>query len=135
MNKTSILFVAVLVAATGFIGSLSAQSALKDVQRVRDGIIHVGMAYEISRKCGSLRPRKFRGISFLQSLKNYAHELGYSDAEVDAYINDDAEEDRLEAIARQQLAHLGVVEGNEATYCAVGLSQISGNTRVGWLLR
>lgn len=135
MRKTPMIIVAALVAATGFAGSLSAQTPLKDVLHVRDGIIHVGMAYEISQKCSSIRARTFRGLGFLQSLKSHAAGLGYSDADVDAYINDDAEEDRLEGIARQQLTRLGVIEGDEATYCAVGRAQISANTRVGWLLR
>ncbi len=125
-----------LIAATVMgAGYASAQTELKDVTRVRDGIVHVGMAYELSEQCGDLSARLFRGLSFLQSLKNHARQLGYSDAEIDAYINDNAEKDRLEAIARAQLVRLGVVEGNEATYCAVGRQQIEANTRVGWLLR
>ena len=135
MAKIPALVLAALVAITGFAGALSAQPPLKDVQRVRDGIIHVGMAYEISEKCSSIRARTWRGITFLQSLKSHAEGLGYTDAQIDAYINDDAEKDRLEAIARGELARLGIVEGDEGTYCAVGRSQIAANTRVGWLLR
>ena len=135
MRKAPVLALSIVVAAVGFAGAVSAQSALKDVQRIRDGIIHVGMAYEISERCDSLRPRTFRGISFLNSLKNHANELGFSDAEVDAYVNDDAEKDRLEGIARQQLANLGAEAGNDASYCAVGRAQMDANTRVGWLLR
>lgn len=135
MKKTSVLIMAALVAAAGIAGSASAQSALKDVQRVRDGIIHVGMAFEISEQCDSLRPRTFRGLSFLNTLKNYATELGFSDADIDAYINDDAEKDRLEGIARQELIRLGAEQGNAATYCAVGRAQMDAGTRVGWLLR
>lgn len=116
-------------------GHLSAQTALKDVAEVRDGIIYVGMAYEISEECGSIDARLFRGIGYLQSLRRRASDLGYSDAEIDAYINNDAEKDRLEGIARAQLAQLGVVRGDEASHCAVGRAQIASNTRVGWLLR
>jgi hypothetical protein len=116
-------------------GPAGAQTPLKDVAYVRDGIIHVGMAYEISEKCGELSARLFRGLGFLQSLKNHARGLGYTDAEIDAYVNDAAEKDRLEAIARAALADLGVVEGVESSYCAVGRAQIAANTRVGWLLR
>lgn len=135
MKKSSVLILSILVATAGFAGSVSAQSALKDVQHVRDGIIHVGMAYEISERCDSLRPRTFRGISFLNSLKNHATELGFSDDQIDAYVNDDAEKDRLEGIARQELARLGAVAGNDDTFCAVGRAQMDANTRVGWLLR
>ncbi|PJI92265.1 hypothetical protein BC777_1110 [Yoonia maricola] len=128
---TAVLTFATVISA----GHLSAQTALKDVAKVRDGIIFVGMAYEISERCDSINARLFRGLNYLQSLRSHARDLGYSEAEIDAYINDDAEKDRLEGIARRQLADLGVIRGDEATYCSVGRAQMDANTRVGWLLR
>lgn len=133
--KRLVMIAVITLSIVAAAGSLSAQTALKDVPQIRDGIIDVGMAYELSEKCGSVSARLFRGIGFLQSLRNEAAQLGYSEAEIDAYINDKAEKRRLEAIARAQLASLGVVEGEEATYCAVARSQMAANTRVGWLLR
>ena len=120
--------------------TLTAQSALalgplKDVATVRDGIIAVGMAYEIGDKCGSIEARYLRGLGVLNKIKAEAAGLGYSDAEIDAYIGDDAEKDRLEAMARQQLADLGAVVGDEASFCAVGAAQIAAGTQVGQLLR
>ena len=120
--------------------TLTAQSALalgplKDVAAVHDGIIAVGMAYEIGDKCGSIEARYLRGLGYLNELKATAASLGYSDAEIDAYIDDDTEKDRLEAVARQQLADLGAVPGDEASYCAVGAAQIAAGTQVGQLLR
>ena len=129
------ILAAAAVAAAGLAAPSSAQTPLKDVAEIRDGIIHVGMAYEISEKCGDIDARLFRGIGFLNSLKRRARALGYSEAEIDAYVNDEAEKDRLEGIARGLLADLGVVSGDEASYCAVGRAQIAANTRVGWLLR
>ncbi len=114
---------------------LAAQTPLRDVAKVRDGIVFVGMAYEISEQCDELSARLFRGLSYLNSLRSHARELGYSEAEIEAYIDDRAERDRLEAIARNSLAELGVVDNDAATYCAVGRAQIAANTRVGWLLR
>ena len=120
--------------------TLTAQSALalgplKDVATVRDGIIAVGMAYEIGDKCGSIEARYLRGLGVLNQIKAEAAGLGYSDAEIDAYIGDDGEKDRLEAMARQQLADLGAVVGDEASFCAVGAAQIAAGTQVGQLLR
>lgn len=122
-------------AVTMSAGHAVAQVALKDVPEVRDGIIYVGMAYEISERCDSISARLFRGLGYLQSLRSHARSLGYSEDEIEAYINDEAEKDRLEAIARAQLASLGAIPGDEASYCAVGRAQIAANTRVGWLLR
>ena len=133
--KTPGLISAIALACIISAGAASAQTALKDVAHVRDGIIDVGMAYELSEHCDSIRARLFRGLGFLQSLKGHASELGFTDEEIDDYVNDRNEKKRLEAIARAKLATLGVVEGEEASYCAVGRAQIAANTRVGWLLR
>jgi len=133
--KTPGLISAIALACIISAGAASAQTALKEVAHVRDGIIDVGMAYELSEHCDSIRARLFRGLGFLQSLKGHASELGFTDEEIDDYVNDRNEKKRLEAIARAKLATLGVVEGEEASYCAVGRAQIAANTRVGWLLR
>ena len=76
-----------------------------------------------------------RGINYLYSLKGIASGLGYSDAEIEAYIDDKSEERRLEGIARQRLASMGAVAGNAETYCAVGRAEISKGSAVGRLLR
>ncbi|PUB19080.1 DUF5333 domain-containing protein [Yoonia sediminilitoris] len=127
---TSVALLAVLATS-----GAAAQTALRDVARVRDGIIQVGMAYEISEQCSSISARLLRGLSFLQELKSYAKSQGFSDAEIEAYVDDRAEKRKLERIARQQLAALGAVDGRPATYCRVGRNQIAQNTRVGWMLR
>jgi hypothetical protein len=114
---------------------LAVDVPLKDVPYVRDGIIATGIAYEISRVCDSIDARMIRGAMFLLSLKDHASDLGYSDAEIDAYINDQAEKDRLEAVARQILREMGAVEGQPETYCTVGRAEIAADTPVGHLLR
>ena len=134
MTRATLLLTAAGLMIVAFAGAASAQS-LRDLPRVRDGIVHVGMAYELSEKCGSLKARTLRGIGFLQDLKRFALSQGYTEAQIEAYVDDRSEQRRLEAIARDQLARLGVVEGEEATYCAVGRDQIARQTRVGWLLR
>lgn len=135
MRKISILAFAVIAGAIGLAGNLSAQTALKDVSHVREGIIAVGMAVEISDKCSSIKPRTLRGINYLQSLQNHARSLGFSQAQIDAYVDDRDEKRRLEGIARARLADMGVVNGQETTYCAVGRAQIAEGSAVGRLLR
>lgn len=135
MNKVLIMVVALAMGVIGLAGSASAKPALKDVAEVREGIIAIGMAYEITQKCGSIRPRYFRAIGYLNTLKDHAKELGYSDSEIDAYTGDKTEENRLKGIARARLAELGAVSGNEASYCAVGRAEIAKNDTVGQLMR
>ena len=54
---------------------------------------------------------------------------------VRAYVDDDAEKDRLEGIARARLADMGAVTGQAATYCTVGRTEIARGSAIGQLLR
>ena len=131
MRKT-LLTAAALVAACA--GTVRAEG-LKDEAEIRDGLLVVGMAYEISEKCGSIDARTLTGIRTLLNLKSRARELGYSSEEIETYIDNKPEKKRLEAIARAQLVELGVTPGVEETYCAVGRDQIAKGSGVGRLLR
>ncbi len=136
MTKTlKMLSVATVLGLTVLGGAATAKPALKDVTYVREGIIVAGMAYELSENCSSVSARLLRGISYLYSLRDHAKELGYSNNEIDAYINDKAEENRLTVIARGRLADKGVIAGQEATYCDVARSEMAAGTVVGNLLR
>lgn len=106
-----------------------------NVERVTEGLIATGMAYELSEKCGDVDARLLRGLNFLFGLKAHLRQLGYSNAEVDAFVDDRAEKDRLEAIARERLTALGVRTDDAATYCIVARAQIAQGTQVGRLLR
>lgn len=135
MKKSAIIFGAIAVVVTGLAGAASAKPALKDVGAVREGIIATGMAYEITQKCGSISPRYFRALGYLNTLKDHARGLGYTDSEIDAYTGDKAEENRLADVARERLVALGVVAGDEASYCAVGRAEIVKNSLIGQLMR
>ncbi len=112
-----------------------ANPPLKDVEAVREGLITAGMALELDDKCGDVSVRMIRGLNFLRGLENHARDLGYSEAEIDAYTSDSVEEERLKGIARARLSDLGVVPGDEATYCTVARAQIQQGTQLGRLLR
>lgn len=115
---------------------LAAQDSppLGQVERITEGLIETAIAYEIGERCDSIDGRRLQGIAFLWSLHSHARSLGYSAAEIDAYIDDDQEKDRLEAIARQRLRDMGAVEGEWGTYCEVGRAEIAKGSQIGRLL-
>ena len=116
-------------------GSASAERYPGDVTEVTDGLIAVGMAIELADKCDGVSERRLRGLNFLFSLKGILEDRGFSDAEIDAYIDDRTEKARLEAIARQRLNALGVRTSDPASYCRVARAQIAEGSQVGRLLR
>lgn len=134
MRKSPFVFAALFgVVLTS--GSLSAQTQLSDVPKITEGVITIGMAYEITEQCSSISPRYLRANSFINELKAHARSLGFTRAQIEAYIDNDAEEARLEAIARQRLAALGVDDSRPETYCTVGRAEIAKGSAIGWLMR
>ena len=126
-----------LIAGFGVIAGATAanQPPLGDVAEIREGLIAAAIAYEIGDKCDSLDARMMRGIAYLNGLRSTAEGLGYSEDEIRAYMEDDAEKDRLEAMARERLRSLGGVEGEWETYCAVGRAEMAADSAIGRLLR
>lgn len=130
--KSMIPFVLGAVLMTG---NAQAQASPSDVTRVSEGLIAAGMAIELGDFCDGVSVRLLRGVNFLQGLKGDLRDAGFSNEQIDAYIDNDQEKDRLEAIARARLADLGVVTSDRSTYCTVALGQIEQATQVGRLLR
>ncbi|WP_239479693.1 DUF5333 domain-containing protein [Actibacterium sp. 188UL27-1] len=115
--------------------SAAAKPALRDNKVVTDGLVSVGIAIEIGEKCNSISARTLRGISYLNSLKGTARKQGYTDAEIDAFVDNKAEKKRLEQQARAYLKSKGASGGVGQAYCKVGAAEIAAGTAAGRLLR
>lgn len=126
--------------ALGLLAALPTVAAAQDlpplgqVEVITEGLINTAIAYELDRKCDELEGRRLQGIAFLWSLESEARQLGYSRQEIEAFIDDDEEKDRLEGIARERLRGMGAVEGQWDTYCAVGREEIAKASPIGRLL-
>ena len=133
---TRIAIAALIAAVTAGLGtSVAARPSLSEVPEVTNALITAGMAIELAEHCDDVSVRYVRGLSYLASVRSEARAMGYSDDEIEAFVDNDAQKDRLAAQSRARLADLGVERGNPASYCAVGLAQISRDTSVGQLLR
>ena len=115
--------------------ALSQSVPLKEVEHVREGLITAGMALKIDEECSSVTVRMLRGLAFLNGLRSHAEGLGYTDAQIEAHLDDKAEEMRLRAIANDRLAAKGAVVGDAASYCAVGEAEMAAGSQLGRLLR
>lgn len=135
-SKRNVISSLALIAGFAILaGATAAKPGLNNEARITDGLISTAIAYEIGSKCDSLEPRIIQGINFLYELRTEAQTLGYSGAEIDDYIENEAEKDRLEVIARDRLRDMGGVEGEWETYCAVGRAEIATGSQIGQLLR
>lgn len=134
MTTTGSLTTAALALALSA-GAAAANPEIGKVSYITEGLINTAIAYEIDRVCDELVGRRLAGLNFLWSLKEHASSLGFSDEEIRAYVDNRAEKDRLEAIARARLRDMGAIEGRPDTYCAVGRAEIAAGSPVGRFLR
>ncbi|WP_074257603.1 DUF5333 domain-containing protein [Vannielia litorea] len=125
--------VVTVMLALGFSGAAAAKS-LADSRAVTGGLISVGIALEVAEKCPEISTRTIKGYSFLNSLKSQARKEGFSDAEIEAYVDDKAEKEKLIAKARAYMKSKGV-DGSTASYCKLGREEIAANTQAGALMR
>lgn len=125
-----------LVAASLVIAApLAAKPPLGEVAEIDDALFDLGIADRIRKECPSISARMFRAMTYLRDLEQRARALGYSDAEIDAYTDSDADKDRLRAKAAAFFEAKGVDTSDPQSYCALGLQEIQKESRIGSLLR
>lgn len=110
-------------------------AGLRDHAGVNNGLVTAGITEEIYETCPSISVRKIRGLLYLRSLYNMALDAGYTEEEIDAYVDNEEEEARLRVLANRYLASKGAIEGDPETYCAVGRAEIAAGSRIGSFLR
>ncbi len=127
---------AILLCSALFATPLYAEPSkpLGEVSEIRESLLAVGIAYRITEKCSSLRPRYIKGFSYLNSIKNRARELGYSDSAIEAYVNSPEEKKALEDEGMRRLAEQGASGDDNEAFCQVGRSEIEKGTLVGGFL-
>ncbi len=131
MFKIMIPAVVVTMIAT----TVVAKPALRDVPAIDDALLAVGLADEIRKQCPNISARYIKALRFMNGLRDKAQNMGYSDAEIDAYRKSSADKARLKAEGKTYLSANGVKVGNPQSYCTLGRAEIEKSSQIGTLLR
>lgn len=107
---------------------------LSDNDYVNDRLIQARVADRIRNECDSISARFVFAYSQARALKQYALDQGYSDAEIEAFLDSKADKDRVKAAAEAYLAANGAVAGDEAGFCALGAREIAAGSVAGSLI-
>lgn len=128
--------VAVAMALTVWGGAAAAaKPPLREVAQINDGLFHIAVANEIRKSCDSIDARVLKAVWTMQALKRQAKDLGYTEAEIDAFTSNDAEKDRMRARGAKYYAERGVDPANPQDMCALGRAEIETHSQIGVLLR
>lgn len=123
------------VAAAPVAASANTRPPLSEVKEITDGIMVLGIANTIRRRCDGISGRMIRGWSYVQALKARANELGYSDTEIRALLDDKAAEKRLIDEGLAYVESKGVDRNDPASLCAFGREEIKKSSLIGSFLR
>ncbi|SLN30612.1 hypothetical protein AQS8620_00966 [Aquimixticola soesokkakensis] len=108
---------------------------LRDQARIDNSMLQVAIAYEVSEKCDSIDARKLKGLNYLWTLRGVASDLGYSDAQIKAYVESKAEKARIRKLGEAYVASKGLDPKVSADLCTLGTQEIASQSLIGSLLR
>jgi Family of unknown function (DUF5333) len=124
-------FAALLAAATPVL----ALEPLPEERFINDSLRAGRIGDVIRNTCPTMHARMFVVLAKIEGLKSYALEKGYTRDEVEAFIKNKDQKNRLKAEAAAYLAAAGAVEGDAESYCKVGRDEIAKGSLIGELLR
>jgi len=131
MHMTGTGFAALAVAA--LVPAASAASLSQEAD-INGALFEIAVANEIRKRCDSISPRIFTALSRMRALKDEARKRGYSDAEIDAYVNDEVEQQKMRERRNAYLRAHGAEPKDGPSLCALGQSEIAKQSRIGSLL-
>lgn len=112
----------------------AALEPLAQEKYINDRLIAARIADRIRRECPSIEGRIVYAYMKARELKAYARKKGYSEAEIEAFLDSRADKDRIYAVAEDYMAGKGVTSGDAESYCRLGREEIARDTVTGSLL-
>jgi hypothetical protein len=112
-------------------GVAQALPPLRDNAHVTQRLVGARIGDVIRRTCPSIHPRIITFMIETNRLKSYVLSLGYTEAEIEAFIEDKAEQARIKALAAAYMKANGVVEGDVESYSRMGRAEIARSSITG----
>lgn len=129
MTRVSLAALGFLIAATpGWAG-------LADETDINEALVAIAAADKIRRECDTIGGRMFKAQSFANDLKDVARARGYSDAEIDAYLDSRDERAKVRAQRNVYFESHGASNLDPASLCVLGHAEIARKSRIGHLLK
>lgn len=116
-------------------GASTASADLSGEGDINAGLLAVAAADKIRRECGDISGKFWTARSYANQLKGMAKERGYTDDQIDAYINDDAEKAKMRERRNAYFESKGASNLDAASLCRLGRAEIENRSRIGSFLR
>lgn len=124
------LIAAALLAAT----PAAALEPLSQNAYVNNRLVQARVADLVRRGCPTIDARLIRAFSEARALKRHALKQGYSESQIDAFLDSREDRRRIYEQADRYMVERGVVNGQPDTFCRLGRDEIARQTVAGSLL-
>ena len=115
--------------------SASADTGLSQEADINKGLVIIAAADKIRRSCDTIGGRLFRAQRYANSLKEVARSRGYSDQQIDAFLDSKAERAKVREKRNVYFQHQGASNLDHASLCVLGYAEIARNSQIGYLLK
>ncbi|MFX0545661.1 DUF5333 domain-containing protein [Roseovarius sp. S1116L3] len=127
--------VTTLIALSVAGGASAARADLAAEQDINAGLLAIAAADKIRRDCGDISGKFWAARSYVNQLKGMAEKRGYTEAEIEAYVNDDAEQDKMRERRNAYFKSKGASNLDAASLCRLGQEEIKNRSRIGSFLK
>lgn len=135
MRVLKSLALGAVLAVSAATAQANAGPGLAAEKEINDGLLVIAVADKIRRECSDISARFLTARSYLGSLKDAAAGKGYTEAQINAYINDDAEKAKMRDRRNAYFKARGASNLDAASLCALGRAEIQKQSQIGLLLR
>src|SRR6056297_103474 len=135
MRMMKPLLIGAVVMTTALNAQAAAQSGLPAEKDINDHLLVVAVADKIRRECNSISARFFTARSYLNDVKDMAEKRGYSETEIEAYIENDQEKAKMRAKRNAYFKARGASNLDPASLCTLGQDEIRKQSQIGLLLK
>ena len=118
-----------------FAAPVLALTPLHQEPTVVSNFYNIGLADEVRKNCETIDARIIRAYRYIKSIERYARDAGYSNTEIDEFVDNKAEKEKLRTRVRADLAKRGASAKTPEGYCTVGREEIAKGSAAGRLLR
>ncbi|MBZ8119638.1 DUF5333 domain-containing protein [Roseovarius sp. LXJ103] len=130
-KMTTLALVATLAGGLGG----PAAAGLDEEADINAGLMAVAAADKIRRECSAISGRLWVARSYTRALADMAKDRGYSQAEIDAYVNDRAEKAKMRERRNAYFKSKGASNLDPESLCTLGRAEIAGQTQIGSFLK
>lgn len=123
------------LAAVMAVGSpAAALEPLSQEKYINDRLIAARIADRIRRECPGYNARMVYAWNQARALKSYARNKGYSEAQIEAFLDSKEDKRRIYAVAEDYLTRQGASAGDPQSFCRVGQQEFANNSYIATFL-